>query len=218
MTQPMILLESIQIGTVRSEGDPSTRDVTRCHWTTGFYKMPVQGRLELGPLGLVGDAVADTINHGGPDKAVLCYAASHYPKWAAEFPELNMTAGAWGENLTLSGVDETGVCIGDRYRIDECTVEVSQPRQPCWKIARRWGVKAMTKRVTQTGRTGWYVRVIEGGGLTKGQRLELIDRPHPNWNVARANDVMFSREVDPMAVIELMGLPELAEAWKRDIA
>ena len=76
----------------------------------------------------------------------------------------------------------------------------------------------MTKRVAQTGRTGWYLRVVAEGHIAKGQSLELIDRPHPNWSVARANDVMFGREVDRLAVIELMRLAPLAEAWKRDLA
>lgn len=214
----MITIESIQIGTVRTEGDPASRDATTRVWTTGFYKSPVEGPVRLNSLGLAGDAVADTRHHGGADKAVLCYSSRHYADWDLEHPELNMSAGALGENLTLSGVDESSVCIGDRWRSSHCEVEVSQPRQPCWKIARRWGIKTMTKRVTQTGRTGWYLRVIAEGGLERGQTFDLVDRPHPTWSVARANDVMFGREVDRMAVIELMNLPQLADAWKRDIA
>jgi MOSC domain-containing protein YiiM len=128
-----------------------------------------------------------------------------------------MTAGALAENLTLAGIDETGVCIGDRFRVGDCEIEVSQPRQPCWKIARRWGVKSLTKEVTQTGRTGWYIRVITEGTLEVGQQLERLDRPNPDWSVARANDVLFGREADRMAVFELMNLKELAEAWRKDI-
>ena len=105
-----------------------------------------------------------------------------------------------------------------RYRIGNAEIEVSQPRQPCWKIARRWGVKTLTKEVTQTGRTGWYLRVVKEGTLSVGDQLERIDRPNPNWTVARANDVMFGRKSDRMAVIELMNLKELAEAWRKDIA
>lgn len=123
-----------------------------------------------------------------------------------------------GSVQTLQGVDESGVCLGDRFGCRECHVQVSQPRQPCWKIARRWGVKTMTKRVAQTGRTGWYLRVVTTGPLAIGDSLELIDRPHPGWTVARANDVMFGREVDRMAVIELMNVPELAQAWKDGLA
>lgn len=213
----IITIQSIQIGRLITEGDPQQNDVLQRQWTTGFYKRPVAGPVQLRRLGLVGDQVADRRNHGGVDKAILCYAASHYPLWAAEYPQLKMSPGAFAENLTLDGADETTVCIGDRYRVNDCVIEVSQPRQPCWKIARRWGLKTLTKAVTQTGRTGWYMRVIEEGSLQAGQSLERIAQPHPDWPVARANDVMFSRQSDRMAVFELMNLPELSDQWKRDV-
>ena len=211
-------ITSLQIGSVTSEGNPDSRDALDRQWTTGFYKMPVEGKVRLTRLGLEGDAVADTRHHGGPDKAVLCYAASHYDRWREELPELAMSPGAFAENLTVEGADESSVCLGDRYRIGDVEVEVSQPRQPCWKIARRWGIKSLTKTVTQTGRTGWYLRVVREGFLQAGQTSQLLDRPHPSWSVQRANDVMFGREVDRLAVIELMQLSVLSEAWKGDLA
>jgi len=211
-------IASLQIGSVLSEGSPDSRDVLDRHWTTGFYKLPIQGKARLTWLGLEGDAVADTRHHGGPDKAVLCYAAAHYDRWREELPELMMSPGAFAENLTVEGADESSVCLGDKYRISDCEVEVSQPRQPCWKIARRWGIKTLTKTVAQTGRTGWYLRVLHEGSLQAGQTAQLLDRPHPDWSVQRANDVMFGRENDRMAVMELMKLSVLSEAWKGDLA
>lgn len=211
-------IASIQLGAVLSEGDRDSRDVTDRYWTTAFYKHPVASPVRLNRLGLAGDAVADTRHHGGPDKAVLCYAARHYQEWAKEHPELNMAGGALGENLTIDNADESSVCIGDRWRIGQCLVQISQPRQPCWKISRRWRVKTLTKEVTQTGRTGWYLRVLEEGLLSIGQTCELVDRPHERWPIQRLNDIMFGREIDRLAVIELMGISALAEAWKRDIA
>lgn len=211
-------IQSIQIGNVITEGDPESRDISDRRWTTGFYKRPVSGPVRLTKLGVVGDAVADLRLHGGPNKAALFYSADHYRKWNDDHPELKMTAGGMGENLTVGGLDETKVCIGDRYRIGNGQVEVSQPRQPCWKIARRWGVKTLTKEVAKSGRTGWYVRVIEEGEIEAGQVIELLDRPHPMWPVSRLNDIMFGREIDRMAVIELMRLPGLAESWKSGIA
>jgi MOSC domain-containing protein YiiM len=211
-------ITSIQIGSVISEGNVDSKELTDRYWTTGFYKRPVDGAAHLKRLGIEGDAVADTRNHGGPDKAVLCYAAAHYDRWREELPELSMSPGALAENLTVTGVDESSVYLGDTYLIGDCEVQVSQPRQPCWKIARRWGLKTLTKRVAQTGRTGWYFRVIRDGSLQIGQVSQLLSRPHPDWPVQRANDVMFGREVDRLAVIELMQLPELAESWKGDLA
>lgn len=216
--QPTITIASLQVGRVRSEGDPNDRDLLRRAWTTGFSKEPVVGPVTVTRLGLVGDSVADTRNHGGPDKAILCYAVDHYQSWRAEYPELEMAPGGLGENLTLAGGDESTVCIGDRYRVGDCEFEVSQPRQPCWKIARRWGVKTLTKAVAQTGRTGWYLRVLSEGTIAAGEPFERTVRPHPAWPVSRANDVLFGREVDRVAVIELMGLPELARSWKDSIA
>ena len=213
-----ITIHSIQVGRLVSEGDPGSSDLLDRQWTTGFYKTPVSGPIQMTRLGLAGDAVADTKHHGGPDKAVLCYAASHYDRWAEEHPQLRMDAGAMAENLTLKGVDETGVCIGDRFRVGACEMEVSQPRQPCWKIARRWGVKTLTKEVTVSGRTGWYVRVVQEGKINPADHLELLDRPNPEWSVARANDILFGRESDRLAVIELMNVKELAEAWRESIA
>jgi len=167
-------IASIQIGPVVSAGDPGSRDITNRFWTTGFYKRPVDTPVQLTTSGLTGDAVADTRHHGGPDKAALCYAAAHYPVWAEAHPELTLSAGAFGENLTIDGADESSVCVGDRYRVGQCIVQVSQPRQPCWKISRRWGVKTLTKEVARSGRTGWYLRVIDEGMLKAGQQLELI--------------------------------------------
>ena len=213
-----ITITSVQIGRVLTEGNPETSDATERQWTTAFYKSPVSQSLQMGSLWLAGDTVADVRHHGGLDKAVLCYAASHYRDWNREFPDLKMGPGAFGENLTIAEADETSVCIGDQFQIGECQVEVSQPRQPCWKIARRWGIKMLTKTVAQTGRTGWYIRVQQAGLIQAGQQMLLLNRPHPDWSVARANDVMFGRESDRLAVIELMNLTELADAWRSGIA
>lgn len=213
-----IQIQSVQIGRVLTEGNPETRDVLERQWTTAFYKQPVVGQVAVTTLGLQGDEVADTKHHGGVDKAILCYAASHYERWAEEAPHLMMSPGAFGENLTLLGANEDSVCLGDRYQIGDCEVEVSQPRQPCWKIARRWGDKSLTKRVTQTSRTGWYLRVTKEGTIQAGQPFDLVARPNAEWTVGRANDIMFGRGKDRAEVIELMNLPELAEAWRADIA
>ncbi|MGB7348012.1 MAG: MOSC domain-containing protein [Pirellulaceae bacterium] len=213
----MITIESIQIGNVVTEGDPESRNVTDMQWTTAFYKRPVRGLVQVRTLGIAGDSVADTRFHGGPDKALLCYAASHYDRWAETYPDLKMSCGAMGENLTLGGVTESDVCIGDIYKVGSCTLQISQPRQPCWKISRRWGVKTLLKDVTQTGRTGWYVRVLCEGDVRASDELRLQERKHEAWTIARANDMMFGRESDQMAFHELMNLPELADAWKADL-
>ncbi len=214
----MITVQSIQVGKVRSEGDQRARDPWQRRRSTGFYKVPVPGPVDVGPQGIEGDAVADTIHHGGTDKAILCYPTCHYDAWTREHPELKMGPGALAENLTLSEISESDVCIGDLYQVGSCRLQVSQPRQPCWKIARRWGVKTLTKEVTTTGRTGWYVRVLQVGQIKLGDECQLLNRPHPDWSIARANDIMFGRVADRLAVFQLRGLAELAEAWRAEIA
>jgi MOSC domain-containing protein YiiM len=212
-----ITIESVQIGKVLTEGNPASRDPAQHQWTTGFYKSPVACVVDMGRLGIDGDFVADAHHHGGPDKAVLCYAAGHYQDWNEELPDLKMGPGAFGENLTICGVDEKSVCIGDQFQIGPCRIEVSQPRQPCWKIARRWGLSTLTKRVAQTGRTGWYIRVQEPGQIQAGQEMSLLERPHPDWSIAKANDVLLGKRKDQMAVNALMNLAELADAWKASL-
>ena len=214
----MITIDSIQIGKVVTEGDPAARDVISKQWTSAFRKSAVASPVTVDATGIVGDQVADTKNHGGSDKAILCYAGVHYLAWSREHPELSFSAGGFGENLTLSGVTEADVCIGDRIASGDCEFEISQPRQACWKIARRWQAKSLTKEVAQTGRTGWYLRVIKGGSLVPKSNLQLVDRPNPDWSVARANDVLYGREADRMSVHALMNVSQLCAEWKDALA
>lgn len=214
----MITVESIQVGTIVTEGDRDAKDANHRQWTSAFRKQVVTGEVTVGPLGIDGDQVADTKHHGGPEKAVLCYAASHYHLWRDEHPELEFAPGGFGENVTLGGATEATVCLGDRWAVGECEFEISQPRQPCWKISRRWQTKTMTKEVAQTGRTGWYVRVLRAGQMRAGDTVTRTANPHPEWTVARANDVLFGREVDRLSVIGLMNLDVLSDEWKQALA
>jgi MOSC domain-containing protein YiiM len=172
-------LVSIQIG------QPQTYTDKQGTWETAFFKNSVTGPIELTTDGLVGDAVANTVHHGGSENAVLLYSAEHYPRWQAEL-EQEFPFGAFAENLTVSGLDESTVCIADIYQIGEVKLQVTKSRIPCWKIARRWGIPDLTKRVTQTKRTGWYCRVLEAGELEAGLPVKLLERCNPNQTVARS--------------------------------
>lgn len=211
-------IASIQVGRPITEGDPRSEDPLQRRWTTAFYKHPVAGRVMLGAAGLAGDGVADRRHHGGADKAVLAYAAAHYPYWRSQLDRPGLPHGAFGENLTVRELDEATVCIGDRWQIGEAVLEVSQPRQPCWKISRRWQIQTLTKQVTQTGYTGWYLRVIQPAAIAAGDSIVLIGRPHGQWPIQRANDILFGRAADRIATMELMELPQLASAWKDSVA
>src|SRR5581483_9330155 len=196
-TRPLsAIVRSIQVGMPKNYGLENAPDVHDRPWTTGFYKEPVQGVAFVGKINIAGDAQADLFNHGGPDKAVLAYSADHYPKWRRELRIPEMPFGAFGENLTITGLSEDSVCIGDIYQVGTATFEVSQPRQPCWKLARRWRVHELTTMVVRNGRSGWYLRVGEEGWIEATRAVSLMDRPNEDWRVARADDSMNHRQHD----------------------
>ena len=130
---------------------------------SGIFKEPVAGPVWLGATNLVGDAQADLKHHGGPERAVNVYSADHFPDWRARLDRPDLTNGAFGENFTVAGLDEETVCIGDIFAIGDVRVQVTQPREPCWKLARKWNVKDLVKQVEQLRRTGWYMRVLQEG-------------------------------------------------------
>lgn len=184
-------------------------------WTTATFKEPVDGPIRVTTLGLEGDAQADQKNHGGPDKAILAYAADYYPLWQAELSLPGLGDGGLGENLVIGGVLETGIAIGDRYAIGDVIVEVSQPRKPCWKQARRWGVDDLVLRMVAAGRTGWYLRVLREGTIQTGMELTLLARPAPEWTIAAANAVYYAEKSDLARTRELSEVPTLSESWKQ---
>jgi MOSC domain-containing protein YiiM len=208
------VLVSIQVGTPRlfDDGNPGRRS-----WLSAFIKEPVTGPIWLGRTNLVGDAQADLKNHGGPDKAVLVYAAAHYADWRKELGWADFPYGAFAENFTVDGLDEWTVCIGDTYAIGEAFVQVSQPRQPCWKISRRWGREDLMARVVATGRTGWYLRVLTEGYVEPGMPMPLLHRPFPQWTIARATEVMRSRRERPDEARELAACPLLSAHWRETL-
>lgn len=213
MAPPVLL--SVQVGTPQQFGMEGATDPMDRAWTTGFYKQLVIGPVRLGVTNLDGDGQADLVHHGGLDKAVLAYSATHYTDWRRELDNPTLPFGAFGENFTVAGLTEADVCIGDIWNVgDRATVQVSQPRQPCWKLARRWRVKTLALQVQETGRTGWYFRVLAEGVVTTGMPLVLVERQHPAWPVLRANRIMHADKDDIQAAAELAAIPALAASWK----
>lgn len=207
-------LLSIQAAAPREHGEPGAAEPMRRAWTTSFFKEPVAGPVWLGRTNLEGDRQADLENHGGPDMAVLLYSAAHYPRWHEELGR-ELPHGGFGENFTVEGMDESSVCIGDVYDVGEARIQVSQPRLPCWKIARRWGMKDLSARVQRTRRTGWYARVVREGRVAAGDALVLVERPHPEWTVLRASDALYTRPHDVDEIRSLAAVPALAQKMAR---
>lgn len=207
------LLVSIQVGlpAIYPDGPRGER------WRTAFFKQPIRGPVRVQATGLEGDGQADLAVHGGVDKAVLAYSADHYPLWRDELAVDELPYGAFGENLTIQSVSEETVCLGDIWRVGDVQLQVSQPRQPCWKLARRWNLRDLPKRVIDSGRSGWYLRVRAAGMIDTGQVVSLADRPHPDWSVARASRILHHRTGTRAELVALMAINELAAAWKEDL-
>jgi MOSC domain-containing protein YiiM len=208
---------SLQVGQPRTVGSSEETDPVDQVWTTGFFKEPRSGLVWLGRTNLDGDGQADLKNHGGPEKAVNVYPAEHYPYWAQTIGLPNLQPGGFGENFTIEGLLESDVCIGDIFEIGESLVQLSQPRQPCWKLARRWRIKDLAFRVQETGRTGWYFRVLREGHVQAGTRLVLVERHHPSWTVSAANEVMHHLIDDRQAAQKLADCTDLSSRWREKL-
>lgn len=187
-------------------------------WSSAIFKESVSGPVKVTRTGLDGDGQEDLNVHGGPDKAINVYASEHFPAWRTEPGLGQMEAGAFGENLTLEGALETELCIGDIFQLGEIQVQVSQPRQPCWKLARRWRMKDLPARVVANGKTGWYFRVIQEGTVEAGSELTLLDRPHPDWTIAAATNLLYHRKDDVEGARSLAGCEALSASWKEQLA
>ena len=183
-------------------------------WHTGFLKSPAEGDHWLGYEGFRGDEQADRRYHGGSEKAVCVYPAEHYPYWRETLVLPEMGHGAFGENLTISGLVENDVCIGDIFALGGALVQVSQPRQPCWKLARRWRVKDLAAQVERTGFTGYYFRVPRHGPVQAGDVLTLKERPFPEWSIRRCNEIMHHDTGNREAAAALAECPLLSASWK----
>lgn len=186
-------------------------------FTSGIYKRPIAGRIHLAAENLAGDGQGDLSVHGGPDKAVCVYAAEHYALWREELAMPECGPSWCGENFSVEGQNEAGACIGDTYRVGTAVVQISQPRAPCWKLGRRWNRLDMPRLVIASGRTGWYLRVVEEGDLECGDALTLVERPFPQWTIDAVNAVAYSRtgSVNVDAARELANCQALAKGWRR---
>ena len=196
-------------------GQPQSLETDGAKWRSAIYKSPVVGRVFLDQTNLSGDRQANLKYHGGPDKAVCAFPSEHFSRWRAELGlGEEFGYGAFGENFTLSGMDETSVCIGDIYAVGAAKAQVSQPRQPCVKLARKWNYPSFPERLIETGHTGYYLRVLEPGEVGAGDSVTLLERPHPEITIEFTNAAKY-RKVGGIERARLLAhLPELAEAWR----
>jgi MOSC domain-containing protein YiiM len=182
--------------------------------STGIYKTPVAGRVVLRTLNLDGDRQADLTVHGGPDKAVYSYPSEHYGHWRGELPDMELPWGMFGENFTVEGLDESGVNIGDRFRVGEAEVTVTQPRMPCYKLGIKFGRADILKRFLASGRTGFYFSVRREGEVGAGDEVELIGRDENNVTVADITRLYVRDKHDVETMRRAVAVEALPESWR----
>lgn len=204
---PPARLEQIRTGAVKLLGYSGIR--------TAIDKAAIDGTHFIGPHGLDGDAHAESF-HGGSEKAILQYDSDHYAKWRQEFPDAaeRFVPGGFGENFVAAGINETNVCIGDIFRVGAALIQVSEARQPCFKLNHRFGQPNVSRRAQATGRTGWLYRVIAPGAVTVGDAIELQQRPHPAWSVSRVQHFLYDEIGNRDAARILSELPLLSPGFR----
>ncbi len=208
------LLLSIQISLPKLHRVENPIDSRDPNWVTGFYKESCVGSRWVSKTQMEGDGQADLHNHGGPDKAINVYPSEHYAYWRAQFPHLEMEHGGFGENFTTQGLDEQSVHIGDIFQIGGVVVQISQPRQPCWKLSRRWGIPDLAHQVETTGLTGWYFRVLQEGDVEHNTSIQWLEGVTPTMTVAQANEIMHIQRKDRKATERLVACPALSQSWR----
>lgn len=185
--------------------------------TTGIYKNPVQGRIALRRLNLDGDRQADLSVHGGKDKAVYCYPMEHYEYWKKELGRQDLPLGVFGENLTVEGLLEETVQIGDRFSIGSAEVVVTQPRLPCYKLGIRFESDDMVKRFFVSGLSGFYLAVTREGEVGAADEFALKGHDpsgFPLSEITRLYSLKRYDDADVAAVRRALRVAALPETWK----
>ena len=207
-------ISSLRVGRPRLFEELRANSETR-PWTSALLKEPLTGPVWLSSTNLEGDEQADLRSHGGPEQALCVYPSVHYPYWSTRLGQ-PLTTGSFGENLALDEPwAETDVCIGDIFAFGQALIQVSQPRSPCYKIARRWQTPHLALWMQESGFTGWYMRVLKPGVVAATDLLLLQERPHAEWTVARANAAKYGQRHDQSLAAELALCPALGEQWRR---
>lgn len=181
---------------------------------SGINKRPVEKPIKLSVTGFEGDGSADLEHHGGESKAVSIYAYEHYPYWEERL-EQRLKVGAFGENLTVLGMTEDEVCIGDIFQFGEALIQVTQPRQPCYKLGMRYHVEDLALQFQNSGYTGYYMRVLKEGRVTKESGLRLVERHFKGITLSFANQIMHHDKQNIEGIKQILEVEALSSSWRR---
>lgn len=175
----------------------------------------IDEQIWLSKLGLEGDQVTDKRHDGSSEKALFAYPLKHYSAWKKELENEAVDAGAIGENLSMLEMDEFTVCIGDIYKFGDALIQVSQPLRPNQKSNHHLDKMGLPLRMQNSGRTGWYFRVLREGYVLSEIDLELVERPHPEWSIAACNEIMYVDKYNLSRAYDLASCELLANSWRK---
>jgi MOSC domain-containing protein YiiM len=184
---------------------------------TSIFKSPVAGRVSIRNNNLAGDAQSDLSVHGGLAKAVYAYPHEHYAFWGAQLPDVDLKPGHFGENLTIEGLLEADVHVGDRLKIGSAELVVSQPRLPCYKLGIRFGRADMVKRFLDSRRTGFYMAVGMEGDVGAGDTIEILDRHPAAVSIPELLRMYLKEGTAPDRLRQVLAIPALSEAWRSEL-
>ncbi|MCG2461201.1 MOSC domain-containing protein [Flavobacteriaceae bacterium F89] len=182
---------------------------------SGIFKYPITGPIYLGTTDVVKDTVTDRKHHAGINKACFLFSADQYPFWKNQYPDLPWDWGMFGENLTVEGLNESEIRVGDVYRVGTAVIQISQPREPCYKLGIRFKNQAIVKQYIDHGYSGTYVRVLEKGSATKGDDMVLVKQSDNPLTVKQLFDLINARKKDP-GILKLALENESVPQYKRE--
>lgn len=184
--------------------------------TTGIFKKPVAGPVSIRNDNFIGDGQADLKSHGGKDKGVYAFSSGHYPYWQRILNSPNLSPGTFGENLTISALDESAINIGDHFSIGSCLLEVSQPRVPCFKLGIAVNDKTMPKLFTQRFATGVYFRVLQQGTIQAGDMAMIVKKEPSKISIKALFQAYFDKTYGQSTDImeQALSIPALAQEWR----
>jgi MOSC domain-containing protein YiiM len=184
-------------------------------YATSIFKQPVAGRVAVRRLNVDGDAQGNLKTHGGPDMAVYAFGHEDYAYWAAEFAYETLDFGAFGENLTVTGMREDTVCIGDIFRIGSAHLQVTEPRTPCHKLAMKFDDDDLPRRFAARGNVGFYFRVLEEGEVGAGDDIQLDARDPVRLSIADVLHLWADKTAGAEALARALGVSALSATWRR---
>jgi MOSC domain-containing protein YiiM len=184
---------------------------------TSIFKSPVAGRIPIRNNNLAGDAQSDLRVHGGRSKAVYAYPYEHYAFWREQMPDVDLQPGHFGENLTIEGLLEDDVHVGDRLKIGSAELFVTQPRMPCYKLGIRFGNPDMVKRFLASRRSGFYLAVATEGDLAPGDAIEIVERHPAAISIPELLRMYLNEGVAAERLRTAIAIPALSDAWRTDL-